>query len=109
MKLDEEWSFVQWVLEAPVVLHYNVKISCVRNRVSYRVLHEPPTASPPKWARGCRAGTRTCAAESKITLQSEGQLMRASRSVGGVVVLWSAFSGVEVYTITTTSSCKRSF
>ena len=43
---------------------------------------EPPTSPPPKpkWARvyrGSPAGTHTCAAESKMTLHSESQLVRA--------------------------------
>ena len=46
---------------------------------------EPPTASPPKRVqvyRGCLARTHPCAAESKMTLQSERHLVRASRCVG---------------------------
>ena len=69
----------------------------------FRVLGSHPRPLQTKWARvhrGCPAGARTCAAESRMTLQSERQLVRACVALrrwrGCLVDVWSA-SEVSVY------------
>ena len=75
----------------PVCSFWFFVVMCT-TQCCYQCACGPPTASPPKWARvcgGCPAGTHTCAAESRMTLQSERQLVRGVASVVWLSRVWT--------------------